>query len=305
MAKISTKKLQFYCSLSLLLCAFITGFSFVVQKTGMTYLGPFTFNVFRCFIGSAFLVPLIFLTDKFIAPKDKEYRSFTKTLIKQGIIAGLVLFIALSINQICMLFAKASKAGFITSLYILFVPLLSIFLKQKMSLNTKIAIPIAVLGLYLLCAKDTFSFEYYDIFLLVSAFFFALHIIVLSYFSKNTSATRLSLIQFLTVGILSLPFCLMEAPTIDAILLSYKDLLFIGILVTAVAYTLQIFGHKATRPAAATLILSSEAVFSVFAGCIILGEHLETKEIIGCFIMIFAIILSQTRIKLINHQAKD
>lgn len=296
MNKISIKKMPIYCNIALIVTAFITGFSFVLQKTGMTYIGPFTFNTLRCFIGSLSLIPFIHLIDKIIN-ENPDYKAFNKETLKDGIIAGFVLFIALSINQFCMLFALSSKAGFITSLYILFVPLISVFLKQKLKNNIKLSIVIALIGLYLLCDKGGFQFELWDIFLLVSAFFFALHIIVLSFYSKKTSAIRLSIVQFLTVGVLSFPFMLLENPTLREILLSYKDLLLMGILVTAIAYTLQIFGHKATRPATATLILSSEAVFALFWGMIILNEKLTSKEIFGCIIMIFAIVLSQMKFR--------
>lgn len=217
--------------------------------------------------------------------------------IKGGILAGIVLFIAFSINQYCMIYADAGKAGFITSLYILFVPVIAIFLKHKLSSNVALSILIALFGLYLLCAKGIAQFEIWDIFLLVSAFFFALHIIIVSHYSKKSDTIKLSTLQFLTAGILSLPLMIYEQPTINLILAGWKPILFIGVIVTGVAYTLQIFGHKATKPVIATLILSSEAVFAVFGGVLILGETLNIKEILGCLIMLFAIIFSQIQNK--------
>lgn len=281
MDKKSFNKLYIYCNLSLILAAFISGLSFVAQKLGMHYVGPFTFNALRCFIGALSLVPLILFC--------KE-----KCSIKGGILAGIVLFIAFSINQYCMIYADAGKAGFITSLYILFVPVIAIFLKHKLNKNVQISIVIALIGLYLLCAKGTMQFEFWDILLLISAFFFAMHIITVSHYSKKSNAIKLSIIQFLTVGILSLPLMfLFETPTMALILAGWKPILFIGIFVTGVAYTLQIFGHKATKPVLATLILSSEAVFAVLGGIIILGETLNIKEILGCIVMLIAIVFSQ------------
>ena len=296
-----SKKLYLYCNLALLMAAFISGLSFVAQKTGMEFVGPFTFNTLRCFIGSVCLVPIIFLSNKINTLSDKKY--FNKDLIKGGIYAGIVLFIAFSINQYCMIFAQAGKAGFITSLYILFVPIIAVFLRHKLKFNVQLSIVIALIGLYLLCAKGAMQFELWDIFLLISAFFFALHIIVVSHYSKKASALKLSTIQFLVVGMLSLPLMfILENPTFSAILAGYKPILFIGIIVTGVAYTLQIFGHKATHPVLATLIFSSEAVFAVVGGMVLLGETLAPKEILGCAIMIIAIILSQLSFKTKNKK---
>ena len=281
MDKKTFNKFYIYCNLALILAAFISGLSFVAQKLGMHYVGPFTFNTLRCFIGALSLTPLILFC--------KE-----KCSIKGGILAGIVLFIAFSINQYCMIYADAGKAGFITSLYILFVPVIAIFLKHKLNKNVQIGIGLALVGLYLLCAKGSMQFEFWDILLLVSAFFFALHIITVSHYSKKSDAIKLSIIQFLTAGMLSLPFMFFfETPTMALILAGWKPILFIGIIVTGAAYTLQIFGHKATKPVLATLILSSEAVFAVLGGMLILGETLNIKEILGCLVMLIAIVFSQ------------
>lgn len=281
MDKKTFHKLYIYCNISLILAAFISGLSFVAQKLGMHYVEVFTFNTLRCFIGAVSLLPLILF-------------SKAKCSIKGGIFAGIILFIAFSINQYCMIYADAGKAGFITSLYIIFVPVIAIFLKHKLNKNVQISIVTALIGLYLLCVKSLMQFEFWDILLLVSAFFFALHIIILSYYSKKSDTVKLSIIQFLTAGTLSLPFMfLFEKPEISLILTGWKPILFIGILVTGVAYTLQIFGHKATKPVLATLILSSEAVFAVLGGVVVLGETLSIKEILGCIVILFAIIFSQ------------
>lgn len=282
MDKTAFRKLYIYCNISLVLAAFISGLSFVAQKLGMNYVEPFTFNTLRCFIGAIALLPAMYL-----------FSTHQKCSIKGGILAGIVLFIAFSINQYCMIYAEAGKAGFITSLYILFVPVIAIFLKHKLTSNVILSILIAIVGLYLLCAKGIAQFEMWDIFLLISAFFFALHIIIVSYYSKKSDAIKLSTLQFFTAGVLSLPLMIYEQPTINLILAGWKPILFIGVIVTGVAYTLQIFGHKATKPVVATLILSSEAVFAVLGGVLILNETLSVKEILGCLVMLFAIVLSQ------------
>lgn len=287
MNKTEFKKLYIFCNISLLLAAFISGLSFVAQKLGMVYVEPFTFNVLRCFIGSFCLLPALALF------KDKT-KYMNSDLIKGGLLAGFILFIAFSINQYCMIYADAGKAGFITSLYILFVPVIAVFLKHKLTINAKIGIILATFGLYFLCAKDFTHFELWDILLLVSAFFFALHIITVSHYSKKANAIILSILQFFTAGLFSLiPMILFEHPTMSAIFSGWKPILFIGIVVTGVAYTLQIFGHKATKPILATLILSSEAVFAVIGGMLILNETLTINEWAGCLIMLIGIVISQ------------
>ena len=295
--KITQKKLHFFCNLSLFISAFIAGLSFVAQKSGMEYMGPFTFNSIRCFLGSICLLPLILLFDRKYSHQNKLKK---RTLIKGSLISGIVLFVALSLNQYAMIYSQACKAGFITSLYIVFVPVISIFLNEKIKPNVLISIVLSVAGLYMLCAKNSFEFEFYDIFLLLSAFFFAVHLLVLSYYSKKCSSIKLSSLQFLTTSVLSLPFMfIFETPSLTSILLGYKPLLFAGVIVTGVAYTLQIFGYKAVKPVIATLILSSESIFAVLGGTVLLHETMTFKELYGCLLMSLAIIFSQINFKTI------
>lgn len=290
MTKREVKQLYFWCNLALIIAAMILGLSFVAQKAGMEFVGPFTFNTLRFFIGSFCLIPVMLFMNR-VQPKTYS----NKVLMKAGVSAGIVLFFAFSINQYCMMYASAGKAGFLTALYIIFVPVLAVFLKQKISNNVFIGLVFALVGVYLLCAKGGFSFELWDIFLVVSAFFFAVHILIVSHFSKKVSPVKLSCLQFLTAGVLSLPLMIMENPQLSAIIAGMKPILFIGVIVTGVAYTLQIFGQKATKPVVATLILSSEAVFAVLGGMFILGETLGAREILGCVVMVAAIIISQMR----------
>ena len=294
------KNLYLYCNIALLMAALISGLSFVAQKLGMLYVGPFTFNTLRCFIGALSIVPMLFIF------RDNRRKYSRKNLIFGGILAGIILFFAFSINQYCMIYAKAGIAGFITSLYILFVPIIAVFLKQKLRLNVKISILISVIGLYLLCAENVTGLAKWDILLLVSAFFFALHIVTVSFYSKKANAIKLSLIQFVTAGVLSAPVMfIFETPSLDAVLAGWKPILFIGIIVTGAAYTLQIFGHKATKAVLATLILSSEAVFAVLGGMLLLGETLTAREIAGCLIMLSAIVFSQIPNSRRNITAKE
>ena len=303
MTKYELGKLRIYCNLALIATAIISGLSFVAQKLGMHYIGPFTFNTLRCFIGCICLFPSIFLLKNLEPRKPETYKR--KHLIKGGLLAGFIIFIAFTINQYCMIYAQAGKAGFITSLYILFVPVIAVFMKQKLHSHVKLSIVIAILGLYLLCVEGTTHFEIWDLFLLISAFFFALHIMTVNQYANRVHIIKLSCLQFLVAGLLSLPFTLFfEHPEIVSILAAWKPVLFIGIIVTGLAYTLQIFGHKATKPVIAALILSSEAVFAVIGGMMLLGETLSLREILGCLVMFGAIVLSQTPHKIINSNKK-
>ncbi len=295
MTKKEVKQLYFWCNLALIVAAMILGLSFVAQKAGMEFVGPFTFNTLRFFIGSFCLIPVMLFMNRL---EPKTYSN--KVLVKAGISAGIVLFFAFSINQYSIMYEDAGKAGFLTSLYIVFVPLLAVFLRQKISGNVVIGLIFALIGVYLLCAKGGFSFAVWDIFLIISAFFFAVHILIVSHFSKKVSPVKLSCLQFMIAGILSLPLMIMENPQVSSIVAGAKPILFIGVIVTGVAYTLQIFGQKAKRPVVATLILSSEAVFAVLGGMFILGETLSGREILGCVVMIAAIIISQIRRKTLS-----
>lgn len=301
MSKSSFKKLYLYCNVALVAAAMILGLSFVAQKSGMQYVEPFTFNTLRFFIGSFTLWLFILIGDKLSLFKNEKHS--TKELFKGGSLAGVILFAAFSINQYCMIEAQAGKAGFITALYIIFVPLIYTLMGYRLRLNVKIGVVIALAGLYMLCARGASGLEVCDIGILISAVFFALHIIVVSLYTKKVSAVKLSCFQFFVSGVLSLPLMFaLENPAIPDIIAGYRPILFIGVVVTAVAYTLQIFGQKAAKPVIATMILSSESVFAVLGAVFLLGETLNLCEISGCIMMIFAIMLSQFPVRLFQHR---
>ena len=301
-------KKKIFANIALFLTALIWGVSFVAQRAGMDYVGPFTFNAVRSIIGGFSLLPVISIV-KLIQEdtRTREVRHQQHVMLaKAGILCGLALFIAMSIQQYCMLFSPAGKAGFITALYIIYVPLISmLFLGQKLSNNVKISVVIAVIGLYLLCFKeDTGGFSYYDILLLIAAFFYGFHILVVNYFSDKVNAVKTSCVQFFVVGLLSLPLMfLYETPTWSSIVACKTPILYAGILTCGVAYTLQIFGQKYTAPVIASLILCLESVFAVLGGAMILNETMTIKETLGCVLMITAVILSEIKInKPTNNQ---
>lgn len=290
-------------SLLLLLTAVIWGTAFVAQSVGMEYVGGFTFNCTRSLIGSAFLVPCIFFLDwlkkrEGDAPESpktpEEAAAGRKTLIVGGIACGVVLFIASNLQQFGIKYTTVGKAGFITALYIVLVPILGIFLKKKVSFKVWISVVLAVAGLYLLCITDGFSIGTGDFMVLLCAVAFAIHILVIDYFSPKTDGVRMSCIQFLVCGLLSgVCMLLFEQPVLSELLRAWMPILYAGVMSCGVAYTLQIVGQKGADPTVASLILSLESVVSVLAGWAILGQSLSGRELLGCVLMFGAIILAQ------------
>ena len=218
-------------------------------------------------------------------------------LAKAGISCGLALFIAMSIQQYCMQFVSAGKAGFITALYIIFVPVISVFIGSKIAKRVIFSVFLSVIGLYLLCFKPDGGYSIYDLWLLIGALFYGIHILVVDKYTK-VHPIKASCIQFLVVGLLSLvPMYLFENIVVKDLLNCAIPLLYAGILACGVAYTLQMFGQKHTFPILASLILCLESVFAVIGGYFILGEILTIREIIGCVLMISAFIIANTKME--------
>ena len=293
---------QINANIALLLTATISGLSFVAQKNGMDFVGPFTFNASRAFLGTLSLLPVIFIF-KLMSMRNDKRKKIVKfrqrvLLAKSGFVCGLVLFLALTVNQFCMIYAPAGKAGFITSLYVIFVPIISFFMGRKLHLNVKISVILATIGLYLLCYKAGSPIELSDIFLLISAILFALHILCVGYYSHRVSSVKMSCLQFFVMFLFSLPcMFIIEHPEWASIVAGAKPILFSGIVVTAIAYTLQVFGQKYAPPVITALIMSLESVFAVVGGVWLLNEPIYFKEGCGCIIMLAAIILAQLDLK--------
>lgn len=296
-------------SLLLLLAAIIWGIAFVAQSVGMDYVGGFTFNAVRSLIGAAVLVPLILVfeskkstdtTTAKIASHSRptsntvSYIQKRKDLIIGGISCGICLCLASNFQQFGIKYTSVGKAGFITACYIVIVPIIGLFLGKKCSKFIWAAVGMALIGLYLLCITDGFSIGKGDLLVLVCAFLFSVHILVIDHFSPKVDGVKLSCLQFLTCGILSgIPALLFERPSFSAICQAWMPILYAGIMSCGVAYTLQIIGQKNMNPTVASLILSLESCISVLAGWVLLGQQLSAKEILGCVIMFAAIILAQ------------
>ncbi len=292
-------------AMMLMLAAFIWGTAFVAQSVGMDYLGPFTFNGVRNFVGAFALLPCIWLLDR-LNKRDAKRRAAEgkdvqgvgpgekKDLLLGGICCGTVLFVAGSLQQVGLQYTTVGKAGFITACYIVIVPVCGIFLHKKIGGKVWIAVALSLAGLYLLCITEKLSIGKGDILVFLCALVFTMHILVIDYFSPRTDGVKMSCIQFFVCGLLSLiPMFALETPEMGAVVKSWGPILYAGVLSSGVAYTLQIVGQKDVNPAIASLILSLESCFSVLAGWLLLGQRLSAREAAGCILMFAAIILAQ------------
>lgn len=284
--------------LMLLLTALIWGASFVAQRTGMEYIGPFTFNGIRSLIGSLALLPVILVLDSRRKSTDQNSPASAKAerrnLLIGGALCGIALFISSSLQQHGIVYTTAGKAGFITALYIVLVPILGLMLGRKIRPLLWVCVALATVGLYLLSVQEGLSINKGDLLVLASAFGFTVHILIIDHFSPKTDGVKMSCLQFLVCGILSIPFMLIfETIEWANIINCWLPILYAGVLSCSVAYTLQIIAQKRTEPTIASLILSLESAFALLAGIVLLQERVSLREAIGCLIMFSAIILAQ------------
>lgn len=290
---------------TLLLTAFIWGSAFVAQSEAMELIHPFTLQAVRSLVGSLFLLPVIMVLDigkkkngtyKKMTPKDK------KNLLVGGLVCGIVLCVASNLQQYGMYEnVNPGKAGFITAMYILLVPVFSLIMGRRIPLRMWICIFAGVVGLYLLCVESSNSFTVNlgDILVILCAVVFAVHIIVVDHFVKTCDGVKLSCMQFLIGGLISSVLMFVFAnPSLDAIIAAAFPILYAGIGSCGIAYTLQIIGQKYTPPTLASLIMSLESVFAVLTEVVILGVLPSARESVGCIVMFAAIIVSQLPEKL-------
>ncbi|WP_371372705.1 DMT family transporter [Sporomusa aerivorans] len=278
-------------NLLLLVAAAIWGLAFVAQRVGMEHVGPFTFNGVRFALGSLSLLPLLF----FYRNKPRQTGGQNpQNVALAGLIAGLILFTAASLQQIGLLYTTAGKAAFITCLYIVLVPILGIFLKQRVSNSTWLSCGLAVVGLYLLCVKESFTISYGDFLQMVGAMFWAMHILLIDYYAGRVDVLKLSFYQFITCSVLSMVTALWsESITLAGLSGAVIPLLYGGVFSVGVAYTLQVIGQKYSPPAHAAIILSMETVFATLGGFLLLDERLGLQELTGCGLMLTGMLLTQ------------
>ena len=289
------KKKKLRGSLSLLLGTTIWGFAFIAQSVGMDMIGPFTFQAVRCTLAVLFLIPCAFAMDiGKCSFRESVEKWKNPTLWKVGLICGCALFVAASLQQIGLVYPDAGKAGFITAMYIVLVPILGLFLGRKPPKAAVFSVILAVVGLYLLSCMGASGINKGDLFLMGCALAFAVQINCIDRLAGDLDGLRLNCIQSLVVAALSVPFmALTETVVVADILACWAPLCFAGILSMGVAYSLQIIGQKDLEPTAASLIMSLESVFAALGGWLILHETMTGWELFGCCLVFAAVILSQ------------
>ncbi len=291
------KKGEMKGNILLIITALIWGSAFVAQSVGMEHIGAFTFQGVRSLIGSLVLLPVILVIDAMKKRKGEYVKPSGESRKKQwkaGIVCGLIMTLAANLQQTGMLYTTAGKAGFITALYIVVVPILGIFMGKKSSLRMWLCVAMALVGLYLLSMTGGFRLSLGDTLVLLCSVAFALHIIAVDHYVEAVDGVRLSCIQFLVCGVISsILMFIFEKPDIQSIMNAAVPILYAGVMSCGVAYTFQIVGQKYTRPTMASLLMSLESVFAVLTGMVILKEIPTVREAIGCVIMFAAIIITQ------------
>ena len=288
-------KQQLKGSLYLLLATMIWGSTFIAQSVGMDHIGPFTFQAVRCFMGVLAMLPMILISDKF----KKDGKTFFSRwadpkLWKAGLLCGIPLFLACNLQQVGLVNTDAGKSAFLTAMYILFVPIIGIFRKEKPSRLMPVSIFLAIVGLYFLSCVGVTSILLDDILLLGCALMFAVQITCVDIFAQDLDPLRLNLLQALVCTVLSAAIMFIrEEPTWVSIGNCWFPLAYAGVLSMGVAYSLQIIGQKGLKPSLASLIMSLESVFAVLFGFILLREQLTVWEAIGSVFVFAGVILSQ------------
>ncbi len=299
-----SNRITFRTTLCPLLAAFIWGSAFVAQDIAARDLPPFTVNAVRSWIGAFALLLLSFALRKKMSVSPKNRNTYRKHLLWGGIGCGILLTAAANLQQAGIGETDPGKAGFITSLYVVLVPILGIFFRRRAPYTVWIGIGVALVGLYLLCITDSFSIAPSDLLILLCAVFFAFQILLVDRL-QDVHGIHLSCVQFFTVAVLSTVLMfLFETPSFLLIIKHWAPLLYIGVFSSGIAYTLQIIAQKDANPTVVTLLLSLESVFAVLTGWILLGDTLSTREIGGCVLMFFAVTLANLPIKSLSRPKK-
>ena len=275
----------------LLSAAIVWGVAFVAQSAGMAYMGPFTFTAVRSAIAALGLWGLVALFDRLgLSPKNTD----KKLLWRAGLILGVVMTVASNLQQIGLVTTSAGKSGFITSLYIVFVPIFGLFIKRKPHFMLWFCVLLALAGLYFLSIQSDFSVSTGDLLVLACAVVFTFQILLVDHFAPKVDIIRLNCIQFAVMAVLSgIPMLLFEQPKIGAISDAWLTIVYAGVFSGCGAYTLQMLGQRRVEPTTASLLLSPENVFAVLAGWLILGQKLSSRELLGCALVFVAVICSQ------------
>ena len=279
----------------LLVTAAIWGFAFVAQRRGMDYVGPFTYNGVRFALGALSLLPLLFISrGERAATENISPRPDLKEVLFGGFLAGVVLFAAISLQQIGLVYTTAGKAGFITSLYVVIVPIMALFWKQATHTGTWLGAILSIFGLYLLSIAETFHLEYGDLLVFIGAFFWAAQVIAIGWLSPKIQPVKLAFWQFAACSILSLMAAAMTEEIIwSGIIQARWTVLYGGVLSSGIAFTFQIIAQRHAHAAHAAILMSLEGVFAAFGGWLLLGETLSWRGLIGCGLILAGMLMSQ------------
>ena len=299
MEKKLDKRGELMHTLALLVCAAIWGSAFVAQSVGAEYVGAFTFLAVRNWIAVVFLIPVIYVRDTILRKRGRPSvrpanRTQRRCLLTGGAACGFFLCAASAFQQVGIRYTTTAKAGFITALDVVIVPILSVFFGKSVKSRIWMCVALAVLGLYLLCMRGELSLSFGDGVVLVCAFLFACQIMTVDYFAPQVDTVRLSQTQFLVTALLS-TVCMFffEDLSTDSLIKALPSIAYAGVMSSGVAYTLQIIGQQNLNPAIASITMSLESVFAALAGWIVLGQSMSFRELAGCVLMFAAIILAQ------------
>ncbi|HBD23832.1 MAG TPA: EamA family transporter [Oceanospirillaceae bacterium] len=278
----------------MLLAAAIWGFAFVAQRVGMETMGPHLFNGVRFIMGGLVLLPVVYWLSKRRPERNEQKTTSTQQLLLAGLLAGSFLFAGATLQQVGLQYTTAGKAGFITGLYIFFVPAIGLCFGMRTSLGTWLGAILAIWGLYLLSVRDDFTLSRGDTFQLLCAIAFAGHVLVIGFLAGRYDTIKLSAIQFLVAGVLAFIVAIFtETITWQMIVDTVLPLAYAGLMSTGVAYTLQVVAQQHAHSSHAAIILSSEGVFAVLGGWLFLSEQLPIQGLLGCGLMLAGMLLSQ------------
>ena len=280
------KRIEWRSDALLLLAAVIWGFAFVAQRVGMDHVGPFLFNAIRFALGALVIFPLMMISG--------EGNAALRKALPGGLLVGLVLFLGASLQQMGIVYTTAGKAGFITGLYVVIVPLLGLMWKQNPGTGGWVGALLAVAGLFLLSVHDGWRFAPGDSLVLLGAFFWACHVLIIGRLTQRAAPVPIAFVQFVVCSFLSSGVAFFrETATVDRIAEAAVPILYGGLISVGIAYTLQIVAQKKAAPAHAALILSLETVFAAIGGWLILSETLSIRGITGCVLILTGILLSR------------
>lgn len=300
--KQNTKIYTLTHTLMLLVASFFWGTTFVAQSLGAEYVGAGTYLALRTYIGIIFLLPFVLYRDKKdfkdsgLGPQElQDKRSREKqAFIKGGMLAGLFIFLASFAQQYGIAYTSVAKAGFLTTLYVVFVPIITLLFGRRFDNKLWISIALSVIGMYLLCMQGSFYLEIGDALMVLSALGFSIQILAVSRYSKRIDPVKLTLAQFIIEAILAtIVMLVIEKPDLSSIHSALPAILYAGIFSSGIAYTLQSLGQKNLNPAIASIAMCLESVFGTLSGWIVLGQKLSIREAAGCILMFIAIVLTQ------------